>query len=152
MHSPIHHTSVDVLNPFLDVSSPRWLLIVAPDEFMPALQQLVQHKNQTGMPTVAISISSLTPFFEGVDQPEVIKRAIQYAHENLDTRYVMLVGDAHRFPVRFEFWHNLTSYSALTDHPQEWTNRGVQVCDPLGDWFASDLYYANLYHHEGVYP
>jgi hypothetical protein len=98
---PIHHPPVDVENPFLDVDSPRWLLIVAPDEFMPALQRLVQHKSQTGMPTVAVSISSLTPFFEGIDGPEVIKRAIQYAHEKLATRYVLLVGDAHRFPLRF---------------------------------------------------
>jgi hypothetical protein len=132
------------MNPFAGVSTPQRLLIIAPAEFMPALQPLVQHKNQIGMPAFAVTISSLTPTFQGADDPETIKQAIRYAHENLSTKYVMLVGDAHWFPVRFYFLHNLTGHDFSA-----WAQAGITVCSPLGDWFASDLYYANLYHHIG---
>ena len=79
--------------PFLGVSGPRPFLIIAPDEFMPALEPLVAHKNSTGMPTLAVSIGQLTSRFPGADDPEKIKRGIQYAYEHLGTQYVMLVGD-----------------------------------------------------------
>jgi hypothetical protein len=95
-------------DPFRDVSGPRPLLIIAPDEFMAALLPLVAHKNSTGMPTLAVSIAELTSRFPGVDDPEKIKRGIQYAHEHLSVQYVMLVGDAHWFPVRFIFFKNFS--------------------------------------------
>jgi Peptidase family C25 len=69
------------------MSAPQRLLIVAPDEFIPALQPRVQHKNQSGMASIAFSISTLAAFFQGVDDPESIKKATQYAHENLSTQY-----------------------------------------------------------------
>ena len=117
-------------NPLSGLSSPQKLLVIAPDKFLPALQPLVDHKNSTGMPTVVVSLSSLTRFFTGNDDPEKIKRAIQYAHENLATQYVMLAGDASWVPARFESWHGLTG-----GYPVD------------GDYISSDLYYANLYHH-----
>ena len=61
-------------NPFAGVVSPKPLLVIAPGSFMPAVQPLVQHKNATGMPTVVLSLSSLTAYFPGVDAPERIKR------------------------------------------------------------------------------
>ncbi len=132
-------TRLDV--PF-GLPGPQRLLIVAPDEFMPALQPLVDFKNASGMSAVAVSISSLAPLFAGVDDPETIKNAIRYAHERLHTSYVMLVGDAHWFPVRFRFMHGLT-----VNYP------GSNVAVPAdGDYIPADLYYANLYHHTGVYP
>ena len=120
---------------------PQKLLIIAPDDFMSALQPLVQHKIQSGMSTTAVSISSLTPFFQGVDDPETIKNAIQYAYENLSTQYVMLIGNAHRFPVRYMFMHGLSvGYSGDP-------NAAIPAD---GDYIPSDLYYANLYHHTGI--
>src|ERR1700689_3116747 len=99
----------------LKVTGPRSLLIIAPDEFMAALEPLVAHKNSTGMPTVAVSIAQLTSRFPGVDDPEKIKRGIQYAHEHLGAQYVMLVGDAHWFPVRFTFFKNFSR--GYPNHP-----------------------------------
>ena len=147
--------------PFAGEASPQRLLILAPDEFMAALQPLVQHKNQSGMTTLAASISSLTPFFWGVDDPEMIKRAIQYAHENLGTTYVLLVGDASCFPVRFRCTHRLSvgypDHSAWDkSHPT--SQDPPIITDAAGDYAggdnfeAADLYYANLYHHTSVYP
>jgi hypothetical protein len=130
------------VNPFSGVSSPRSLLIIAPDVFVSALQPLVKHKNGSGMTTVIASISGIAAFFPGVDHPESIKMAIQYAHESLSTRYVMLVGDAHMFPVRYTFFHCLSvEYS------------DVKVPIPTdGDYIAFDLYYSNLYHHPKTAP
>jgi hypothetical protein len=141
------------LNPFLNVQPPQTLLIIAPDAFMQALQPLVAHKKATGMPAMTVSISSLTGFFPGVDDPEAIKSGIAYAHKNLATRYVMLVGDAHQFPVRFYFMHRLTGESALSNWASTTNPDGpTVVVQPYGDWIPSDLYYANLYHHTGIYP
>jgi hypothetical protein len=72
-------------NPFSGLSPPQSLVIIAPDTFIPALQPLVRHKNESGMPTVAVSISSIAAFYQTGDNPESIKKAIQYAHENLST-------------------------------------------------------------------
>jgi len=70
-------------DPFAGVSERRPFLIIAPDEFMAALDPLVAHKNATGMPTLAVTIRQLTTHFPGIDDPEKIKRGIQYAHEHL---------------------------------------------------------------------
>ena len=106
---------------------------------MTAIEPLVAHNNSTGMPTLAVSIAQLTSHFEGVDDPERIKRGIAYAHEHLGTQYVMLVGDPHWFPVRFVFFKNFSRN--YPGHPNE-PNLPVD-----GVYAPSDLYYANLYHH-----
>ena len=124
---------------FFDISGPRPFLVIAPSEFMPALQPLVAHKNSSGMPTVAVSVEQLTARFPGVDDPEKIKRGIQHAHEHLGTHYVMLVGDAHWFPVRYIFFKNFSRYYPGYKSGQKLPVDGV--------YSASDLYYANLYHH-----
>ncbi len=129
-------------DPFQGAAGPRPFLIVAPDAFMAALAPLVAHKNSTGMPTLAVSITQLTAHFAGADDPEKIKRGIQYAHEHLDTQYVMLVGDPHWFPVRYIFFKNFSR--AYPNHPGE-PNLPVD-----GVYAPSDLYYANLYHHKIV--
>jgi peptidase C25-like protein len=129
-------------DPFAGVTGPRPLLVIAPDEFMAALAPLVAHKNATGMPAVALSIAQLTAYFPGLDHPEKIKRAIAHAQARYATRYVMLVGDAHWFPVRFMFFKGFSR--AYPGHPDE----GTLPVD--GVYAPSDLYYANLYHHRVV--
>ena len=129
-------------DPFQGIAGTRPFLIIAPTEFMPAILPLVAHKNATGMPTLAVSITDLTSLFPGSDDPEKIKRGIQYAHEHLDTQYVMLVGDAHWFPVRFVFFKNFSRN--YPNHPNE-PNLPVD-----GVYAPSDFYYANLYHHRIV--
>jgi hypothetical protein len=130
-------------NPFSGVAGPISLLILAPEAFMQALAPLVQHKNNTGMSALAVSVESLSTSFVGADSPEQIKRAIQYAHEKLKTKYVMLVGDAQSFPVRYFFLQSTIYYPNTT----------VPIpCDAPGDFVQSDLYYASLYHHTGTYP
>jgi hypothetical protein len=125
-------------------SGKRKLLVIAPAAYLADVQPLIAHKNQTGIPAIAASIESITSFFPGADEPEQIKQAIRYAKENLSTQYVMLVGDAANFPVRF--WFLRGSYTPT------YTNGAVIPCNPWGVFIQSDLYYANLYHHAGTYP
>jgi Peptidase family C25 len=139
LEQPISSSLLTISNP-LPTGPGNWtFLIIAPEEFLPALQPLVQHKNSTGMPTVVVSIVQLTSAFQGVDDPEKIKRGIQYAYEHLATRYVMLVGDAHWFPTRYYYMRKLSRF--YPNHPRL-PNLPVD-----GVYIPSDLFYANLYHH-----
>jgi hypothetical protein len=65
------------------------------------------------------------------------------AREKLGARYVMLVGDAANFPVRFWYLHQSTPAYA---------NNDPIPTRPWGVFIQSDLYYASLYHHTGTYP
>lgn len=101
------------------------------EDFVSALQPLVQHKNNTGMPTILLTLEEIyeAPALRGRDHPEIIKKAIADAAHRWKIKYVMLVGDSDRFPVR---------YTKIYD---------------LGHWghgFApSDLYYADLFDSGG---
>jgi Peptidase family C25 len=122
----------------------RNLLVIAPQAFMADVQPLIDHKNKTGMTAISASIESIVSYFPGVDAPEQIKQAICYATSNLGTMYVLLVGDATKFPVRFWFLHG--SYTPT------YPDGTVIPCQPYGVFVQSDLYYANLWHHTGSYP
>jgi hypothetical protein len=104
------------------------------------------------MSAIAVSLESITSHFAGVDEPEKVKRAISYAHENLMTQYVMLVGDAANFPVRFWFLHGHYASDIKDGITPKYPNGDVIECHPMGSYIQSDLYYANLYHHAGDYP
>jgi hypothetical protein len=106
------------------------LLVIAPQEFAPTLAPLVQHKRATGMPTTLITLEWILGRrgFTGVDEPERVKRAIAYYERNYGTKYVMLVGDSDRFPVRYTA--KARTYGAA---PESIT---------FGN---TDLYYADLY-------
>ena len=70
---------------------------------------------------------------------------IQYAYENLATKYVMLVGDTHKLPVRYQFVWGLSTW---------YGGDSRQKLPPIpidGTYWASDLYYANLYHSAIVF-
>ncbi|MGA1863909.1 MAG: C25 family cysteine peptidase [bacterium] len=103
------------------------LLIITPSEFVAGLQPLVDHKNATGCPTLMVNLESIysNPHFDGHDEPEEIKKAIEYYEKNFAIKYVMLVGDSDKFPVRWV--------------PNTFDPRAI------GDYHVSDLYYADLY-------
>jgi hypothetical protein len=113
-----------LLIPVLAVSQER-LLIIAPDEFIDELEPLKRFKEASGRPTTLLSLSQVDNDANctGVDQPERIKRCIAYYEDHQDAKFVMLVGDVDKFPVRWRWW-------GLPG--QEY-------------WGVSDLYYADLY-------
>lgn len=108
------------------------LLIVYPSEFQAALQPLINHKNAVGTKTLSIGLEQIyshPAYASGRDVQEKIKLAIASAHRSFGIKYVMLVGDVDRFPVRY-----IRAWDA----------------NIWGHSFApSDLYYADLYDETG---
>ncbi len=111
------------------------LLVLSHEDFITALQPLAAYKDATGIPTYIQSWQSLDKAFhnEGRDQPERIKLAIAAYARYAGTSYVMLVGDAAHFPVRY----------TLTDRADEKSN---------STWIFSsaDYYYADLFKPGGA--
>jgi len=105
-------------------------LIITHEDFKNALEPLKEHKEQMGLPTKIVTWQELVEKFDGVDNPEKIKRGIEsYIDSHL--KYVMLVGDVDKFPVRYCKIHDDVNW---------------------GDsWEASDLYYANIYDNNGKF-
>jgi hypothetical protein len=107
------------------------LLILSDEDFLDELVPLKKHKDRTDMETYVQSWQSLNKSFgpTGMDVQERIKRGIAAYEEACGIRYLMLVGDSDRFPVR---------YCKIYD-PTHW-----------GHSFApADLYYADLYEEDG---
>ncbi len=105
------------------------LLVLADEDFCDALKPLKQHKDYTGINTYVQSWQSLEKSFYGDDVPERVKRGMAAYEKHCDTRWVMLVGDCDRFPVRY----------LCRDVPEA---KGYQ---------PSDLYYADLYKSDGSF-
>jgi hypothetical protein len=110
------------------------LLIIAPQQFVNALEPLVTHKNAMGMRTHLVTLEEVYQemFWQGRDEPEKIKYFIKNAKEEWGITYVMLVGDFQIIPVRYV-------YNA--DNNTFWN----EPC------FISELYYADLYDKNGIY-
>jgi len=107
------------------------LLVLADEDFLDALKPLKEHKDYTGINTYVQSWQSLNKSFggEGRDGPERVKKGTAAYENHCDTRWVMLVGDCDRVPVRY----------LCRDVP-----------DPKG-YQPSDLYYADLYKSDGSF-
>ena len=119
-------------NPLADLH-PASLLVVTPQAFEAKLQPLVDWKNATSMPAAMVTIEALREACDGIDDPERIKRGIWQAYLNLGVRYVLLVGDASVFPVRYRF-----------EAQPKGAPVGVQSGWMDGSYNPTDLYYANL--------
>jgi hypothetical protein len=114
--------------PFLPPSERYNLLILTPDEFKLPLMLFSAHKDSTDMPTLIKTVEEIEshPAYEhGRDIQEKIKMAIADLHAKWGIKYVMLVGDVDKFPVRYtRAWDSIHA----------------------GHYYApSDLYYADLY-------
>ncbi len=112
-----------LLVPISAISQDR-LLILAPDEFIDELQPLKRFKECTGRPTTLVGLTQIynDPAFNGVDEPEEIKRCIAY-YEKTGVKFVLLVGDVDKLPGRWRWW-------GAPDQEH---------------WAVSELYYADLY-------
>jgi hypothetical protein len=111
------------------------LLVLSDEGFCDALKPLKTHKDETGINTYIQSWQSLNKSYtaEGRDEPERIKKAIASYQEYCGTRWVMLVGDSDRFPVRYTM-----------------TDRGDAAAFDRA-FYSADLYYADLYKSDGKF-
>ncbi len=113
-------------------------LIVTHEDFLDELRPLADWKTRTGMPTALVSWQEYNRYGGwGVDEAERIKYGIKLAHETYGVQYVLLVGDSDLFPVRYTMTDRETNDTADT-----WG---------YGAYFASDLYYADLYKQDGSF-
>ena len=98
------------------------LLIISPQNYAENLTKLVEHKNNMGIKTIQMNLSTIYETTIGRDQSEKIKYYIKNAYENWGIKYVLLVGDVQKLPIRIVY----------------------------SNWFEpdslSDLYYADFYN------
>ncbi len=129
------NTGTDFINlGYYPIKTSSLLLIMTPADFREALVPLMNHKKASGMDANIITIEAISQdsrFSPSRDLPEKIKKAIAYAHEHYQTKYVMLVGDSDKFPVRY------------CRHVPGQRHAGY------GEFYMpADLYYADLYRYE----
>jgi len=107
-------------------------LIIAPDEWLTLLKGLEDYKEEKGISTIVVGLNEIYggKYFtaKGRDDAEKIKYFIKDAIENWGVRYVMLVGDVEKMPVRYV-------YTGISDIPEA----------------PSDLYYADIYDYGGAF-
>ena len=106
------------------------LLILAPSEFKSKLQPLVDHKNSSGVKTKLVTLEEIPA--NGRDAAENVKYFIKSSIEEWGVRYVLLVGEADKFPVRYTNIYVVDNNEIRDD-----------------ELFASDLYFADIYDADG---
>jgi hypothetical protein len=100
------------------------LIAITPSEFASNIVPLIEHKNNNEIKTKMISTEEIYSSFNGRDNTEKIKYFIKYAVEEWGAKYVLLMGDIKKIPIR--------------------TTKAM-FFDELGDDLLSDLYYADIY-------
>ena len=109
------------------------LLIISPADFVPTLQPLKAHKVSTGMPTEIVTLEDIYASKWQGDQAEKVKRCIAEHHALSQCRFVLLVGDSDRCPVRFTKTDRATAEAFNTA------------------FYPTDLYYACLFRPDGSF-
>jgi len=115
----------------------KWdLLVISPEEFADSLSGLILHKNLMGLRTVLVTLEEASANSHGYDDQAKLKYFISQCFQDHDVRFVLAIGDADKFPVRYaDVWDNYDDYSNVTD----------------GHLVPSDLYYADLYDADGEF-
>ncbi len=103
------------------------LLIITPVDYYSYLTEFANYKNSNNIRTKLVNLQEIP--VTGVDVQESIKYFIKDAVEKWNVRFVLLIGNATKFPVRYS-WIPTEEYE---------TN------------FPSDLYYADLYKGNGEF-
>lgn len=106
------------------------LLIITPKHYVKSLQPLIRHKNNVGIKTKLVCLNDVYDeiFWKGRDRPEKIKYFIKKSIEEWNIKYVLLVGDHTKIPVRYV-------YNSFLNNPYT----------PPEEKFISELYYADIY-------
>jgi hypothetical protein len=104
------------------------VLILTPSEFVSALDEYVQHKEGRGFRIKVVTIDEIPS--KGIDEQEDIKYYVKDGIETWGVDYLILVGSGvegnEKFPVRLVYID--------------------------GEYFASDLYYADVYNSTMGFP
>jgi hypothetical protein len=105
------------------------LIIITPKTFVSNLNPLAVHKKNCGINTKIIKLDDIYngKYFKkkGRDKPELTKYFIKESIENWNTKYVMLVGDISKMPIR---------------ETHMWDGK-----------YITDLYYSDIYNDDGSF-
>jgi hypothetical protein len=101
------------------------LVIITQSEFISDLKPLVDHKNQNNILTIIKTIEEIYSEFNGRDFQEKIKYFIKYSIEEWNVKYILLIGDIKKLPIR-------------TTDAYPWSGYH-------GKGLLSDLYYSDIY-------
>ena len=106
------------------------LIIVTSEDFSNAVQPLVEHKNNIGIPTLVKTTEEICNEYSGRDRAEQIKYFIKDAIEKYGSHYILLAGDMKIVPMR---------------------KCANTVITGVINWYEilSDLYYADIYDADG---
>ncbi len=107
------------------------LVLITPSEFSNSLSPLVDHKNNHGMKTIIKTLEEIYLNFDGRDEQEKIKYFIKYSIEEWNTKYILLVGDIKKLPIR-------------TTDAYPWSGHH-------GYGLLSDLYYSDIYDKDYMF-
>lgn len=137
-HIDVKITYEEPDSPLFDEVDEYDLLIIAPNDFVRGLQDLIDYKNQKGIKTEIATVEQIKKESNGRDVQEKIKYFIKQEIENTGIEYVLLVGGIDgqstnwNLPVRY-------SHVLIREGTQE-------IIEPA---FISDLYYADIYDASG---
>ncbi|MBD3206839.1 hypothetical protein GF319_10935 [Candidatus Bathyarchaeota archaeon] len=112
------------------------MLIITPNLFIEEVEPLKDFKDHTSRPTVIATLDDIYNDYPGVDKAEQVKKCIADYEENHNIKYVLLMGDVDKVPIRY--------FLVETYNPSE---QGEEI-----QWFAyymTDQYYADLYASVG---
>jgi hypothetical protein len=106
------------------------LVIISPNSYKKILGNLVDHKNDNGMSTRLVTLDEIynSDIFpaQGRDNAEKIKYFLKNAVEQWGTKYVLLVGNIYKLPIR-----------------KTWMGDDKDC--------LTDLYYADIYFSDGSF-
>jgi hypothetical protein len=111
------------------------LLIMTHEDFTSECERLSSWKNSTGMRSAIVTWQDLVDTYPGIDYPERIKRGIADWYSSRGVKYVLLMGDADMFPVRYI----AMDWNVHTPEPDKLSSSDFV-------YSASDLYYADLFN------
>jgi len=114
------------------ISANKSLLVIAPKEFRESLTDYVSHKQQQ-LSVQVMDLETILKESDGRDDPERLKRYLYIFWKEQGMGYVLLVGDADIFPVRYMVLDRITP--AAFDFA----------------FYPSDLYYADLARKDGSF-
>jgi len=114
------------------------MVIIAPNNFSDALQPLINHKNSFGIETFLKTTEDIYSTYDGRDKPEQIKYCIKDMIETYEIKYVLLIGDIQKTPIR------------KTEVNHIWGSPEYHLLYQADD-IITDLYYADIYNSNGTF-
>ena len=68
---------------------------------MLSTQELVAHKNNTGISTRLVTLEDIYSIYRGKDEAEKVKKCLVDYNIKSGLKYAILVGDSDKFPVHY---------------------------------------------------